>query len=176
MKLALDKFILSGHSFGGLTALCTAREDSRVRLVSTLDPFLFSHTLEIGQGELSLTVPQQAISTEMFHPSISHEFPSWDTLKALLASAQNKRIENVLVRNTAHLHQCDLASLVPLELYLMYGKIPRTTTNQAYQLMSQLMLSFFSRSGFASKRGDPKRVEEYIKAMKAKWLQYDISL
>ena len=41
VTLALDKLVLAGHSFGGMTAIATARLDKRVKACLTLDPWLF---------------------------------------------------------------------------------------------------------------------------------------
>ena len=51
VKIDLSKLIVGGHSFGGMTAVYTAREDERVKLVGTLDPWLFAHHEEILAGD-----------------------------------------------------------------------------------------------------------------------------
>jgi pimeloyl-ACP methyl ester carboxylesterase len=117
--LNLDKLILGGHSFGGMTAVYTAREDSRVKCIGTLDPWLFAHHKEILAGDFPLEVPHIAISTEYFHPSLAMNFPTWETLKTLLSTSRNPSLENIIIKRTGHLHQCDLACLTPLELFLM---------------------------------------------------------
>ena len=104
VKLDLSKLILGGYSFGGLTALCTAKKDERIKLVCTLDPFHFSHVEEVLAGELALKVPHISVTTELFHPSVAHEYPSWDVQKKLMASSKTLKVENIVVKNTAHLH------------------------------------------------------------------------
>jgi cephalosporin-C deacetylase-like acetyl esterase len=39
-ELDMDKLIVSGHSFGGATAIKTGWEDNRVKCVLTMDPWL----------------------------------------------------------------------------------------------------------------------------------------
>ena len=112
----------------------------------------------------------------MFHPSIAEAFPSWDTLKALLSYSKNRKLENIIVNHTGHLHQIDLACLVPLELFIIARYWPQTTVNQTYLLMSQLLISFFQRAGFANGKGDPRKVNDFINSMKDYWLRYDIKL
>jgi len=41
VKLATDKIIMSGHSFGGATALLVGNSDPRIKAVLTHDPWLF---------------------------------------------------------------------------------------------------------------------------------------
>jgi pimeloyl-ACP methyl ester carboxylesterase len=136
IKLDLSKLILSGHSFGGITAIKVAQEDPRVKLLGTLDPWLFTYHREIGNGDFKINIPQIIVSTEMFHPFCDKYFPSWDSIKNLFKYAQDPRHENIVLKNTGHLHQCDLASLIPLELYLGAKHWPQRTTNETYMLNS----------------------------------------
>ena len=93
-------------------------------------------------------------------------FNSWDHLKHLINVGTDRRVESIVVKHTAHLHQCDLASLVPLELYLLAWHFPQTTTNETYLLMSQLLISFFHRAGFSNGEVDIKKISEHISSMK----------
>ena len=43
INLDLDRLIISGHSFGGMTAIQVAKEDPRVKLCATLDPWVFAY-------------------------------------------------------------------------------------------------------------------------------------
>ena len=81
-----------------------------------------------------------------------------------------------MVKKTGHLHQCDLASLIPLELFTLAKLWPQTTTNETYLLMSQLMLSFFDRLGFSQPDSNSKftEVNQTISRMHAEWLSFDI--
>lgn len=88
VRIDTDKLIIGGHSFGGMTAIHTAKDDPRVKVCGTLDPFLYSHHKEMLEGTFKLPVPSISISTEHFHPSIQKSFPSWDSLKALIKNAK----------------------------------------------------------------------------------------
>lgn len=78
IKIDLDKIILSGHSFGGMTAISTSRLDTRVKACFTLDPWLYAYHKEINAGEFFLNIPLFTVSTEAFHPVCL--FESWKTL------------------------------------------------------------------------------------------------
>jgi dienelactone hydrolase len=57
VKLDVDRLIVGGHSFGGLTALETAKNDPRVKAVFTFDPWLYVRRMEIQTGNFKLTQP-----------------------------------------------------------------------------------------------------------------------
>jgi hypothetical protein len=118
VTLDMDKLILSGHSFGGMTAVKVANTDSRVKLCATLDPWFFTYNEEINRGEFKFNIPQIIVSTEMFHPFCDKYFPSWTSVKNMFKFSKNPRQENIIMKKTGHLHQCDLASVIPLELFL----------------------------------------------------------
>lgn len=42
-ELDLSKLTISGHSFGGMTAIKVAKDDPRVKLCATLDPWFFTY-------------------------------------------------------------------------------------------------------------------------------------
>jgi dipeptidyl aminopeptidase/acylaminoacyl peptidase len=50
VSIDMSRLIISGHSFGGITAINIAKEDSRIKLCATLDPWLFAHHEEINEG------------------------------------------------------------------------------------------------------------------------------
>ena len=53
----LDKLILGGHSFGGMTAMQYARKDPRIKALFTLDPWLYPRKAEIEKGEFKIDLP-----------------------------------------------------------------------------------------------------------------------
>ena len=120
----MDKLMVSGQSFGGMTAIKVAHEDARVKLCASLDPWSYCNHEEIGRGEVILTVPLIIVSTETFHPFLSKDFPSWETVKNLFKHAKNPKNENIIIKNTSHFHQCDLASIIPLELSIKSKILP----------------------------------------------------
>lgn len=94
-------------------------------------------------------------------------------MKALLDSCKDPRKENVVVKNTGHLHQCDVASLIPLELFIVVARRrPQLTTNETYLLNSWLLMSFFERTGFGT--GHMYAANRRIEEMSQRWLSYDM--
>ncbi|CDW85051.1 platelet-activating factor acetylhydrolase [Stylonychia lemnae] len=172
IKLDLDKFICSGHSFGGITAISVSRADARVKACFTLDPWLYAYHKEINAGEFFLEKPYMTCSNELFHPVCL--FESWNTLKDLHKYTKDQRQENVVFRHAGHLHQCDLISLIPMELYVLAGWRPRTGNDQIYQAYSMLCLSFLSRIGFSNNTFDATRYEKKLSSMERQFIRYDI--
>ncbi len=104
-----------------------------------LDPWLFTYAKEINEQGFGLKVPFSSVSTEHFHPFCS--FNSRETLENLIKNSKNHHnseivqvqpsslegshsIEDIEILRVAHLHQCDLISLIPLEMYLAYASLP----------------------------------------------------
>ena len=151
--------------------LKVAHEDPRVKLCALLDPWLYIYHKEILSGELALSIPVIQISTELFIPYCEGFFPQWDTIKALFRHSAGKRHENIVLKGTDHKHQCDVACLLPFEMFAQALLWPQTTTNETYKLTPQLVLDFMARQGF----GEPsKAVREFIDPMVSKWVLYDI--
>ena len=50
VKLATEKLIMSGHSFGGATALLVGNTDPRVKSVVTHDPWMYPITPDCDAG------------------------------------------------------------------------------------------------------------------------------
>ena len=93
---------MSGHSFGGVTAISVANIDERVKACATLDPWLYVYHKEMLDHQVKLNIPFFSLSTEAFHPACP--FPGWESLKRLFKSCNDKRIENVVMKKTGHLH------------------------------------------------------------------------
>ena len=63
VSLDIDKLVLGGHSFGGMTALSVAENDTRVKFVFTLDPWIWARQLDMDSGVLKLNKPSFHIIT-----------------------------------------------------------------------------------------------------------------
>jgi hypothetical protein len=50
----MQKLIVGGHSFGGLTAISVAEKDNRVKAVFTFDPWIWARNDDIENGKLKL--------------------------------------------------------------------------------------------------------------------------
>ena len=66
VKLALNKLVVSGHSFGGITAISAAYADDRVKACVTFDPWLFVYEKNILEGKMKQKKPMMAMTTENF--------------------------------------------------------------------------------------------------------------
>lgn len=111
--------------------------------------------------------------TEYFHPVL--QFESLLTLNTLLKTCTDKRLENILLKKIGHLHQCDMASLMPFECYMMVRWMPQTTTNETYLLNSKLILSYLARINLNNSFNSDE-VDLHIRQMESKWIDYDIKL
>lgn len=84
VSLNLDKLIVSGHSFGGMTAIDTSvNEPERVKVCLTFDPWLYCRHADILAHRYLIKQPLIAVSSEEFHPFCENWFESWKTLKLL---------------------------------------------------------------------------------------------
>jgi hypothetical protein len=68
-----------------------SKDDPRVKLCATLDPWLFAYHKEIQAGEYALSIPKLIVSTFHFHPTGEKVFPSWQALKDIFKFAKDKR-------------------------------------------------------------------------------------
>ena len=53
----MNKLIISGHSFGGMTAIAVGNSDKRVKACLTLDPWFFSYHKEMEEGTYKINIP-----------------------------------------------------------------------------------------------------------------------
>jgi dienelactone hydrolase len=91
VQIDTSRLIITGHSFGGITAINLAKSDARIKLCATLDPWLYAYHNEIIKGEYKLDLPHIVVSSAHFHPSAVKIFPSWDTTKKLFSHSKDKR-------------------------------------------------------------------------------------
>lgn len=113
----LSKLIIGGHSFGGLTALCIAEKDPRVKAVFTFDPWIWSRNQDILTNNFKISVPTIHIVTEGFDPMVEKYF-NYNTkrsLEYLLNQASSKKHELIIMKEVNHYHQTDAVIIVPLE-------------------------------------------------------------
>ena len=52
-----EKFVMCGHSFGGMTALEVARTEPRVKFLFTIDPWLWVKEEQINKKEFIIDCP-----------------------------------------------------------------------------------------------------------------------
>ena len=73
---------MSGHSFGGITAIVATEADSRIKALFTLDPWLWVRASEIYDGTFAIKQHQFHIESEGFAPLVEDAF-EYDNDKAL---------------------------------------------------------------------------------------------
>lgn len=57
MVLELDKFVIGGHSFGGMTAIAVSEADERIKATVALDPWLWVVVDQIDKKEYKINKP-----------------------------------------------------------------------------------------------------------------------
>lgn len=107
VKLDLEKFVLGGHSFGGLTSIAVASEDPRVKAVFGFDAFLWPIIDELKSDKLVLNQPHMHIVTEGFEPRVEHyfEYSTAEELKTMIQKGQNsEKCQMVILKHANHYH------------------------------------------------------------------------
>ena len=162
---------MTGHYFGGMTAIKVTRDDQRIKVCGVLDPWLYPYHKEILQGDFKLQVPIIAVASSLFHINCNKDFPSWEAMKTLLNNSKDSRQENIIMNRVRHMHQSDFACL-PLELYAFEKVPPILSPIEAYQLHCHLLLSFFEKTSCGT--GLIQEGQKKIDKMSKEWLNYDI--
>ena len=131
----MGQLILSGHSFGGITAVVAAArlpDNLAINAVQVLDPWFYAYEQEFKSGELKVRCPLQIVNTEMFHSRIVG-FDSWNTVKAVCNHAVSKdTVENITILKTGHVNQTDVTVLDTWTICVLLGLTP---TKALYKVM-----------------------------------------
>ena len=113
VSIDLEKIMLGGHSFGGVTAIYTALKDKRVRGgIVCMDPYIFPMKDEFLEKKLNL--PILVINTESFDNTIRYAENKERIQKLLKINDNNEKSLNVICKGSDHLHQCDLVFFFPI--------------------------------------------------------------
>ena len=109
VRVDMSQLVLSGHSFGGITAVVAAArlpEHIGLKAVQVLDPWFYAYEGELKSGELKVRCPLQIVNTEMFHPNVKlNGFDSWGATKAVCNNTLAKgSVENVTILKTGHVN------------------------------------------------------------------------
>jgi pimeloyl-ACP methyl ester carboxylesterase len=70
VELELEKLIVGGHSFGGMTAIAVSECDERVKATVTLDPWLWIIMEKIDNREYKVNNAQCHVVSEGFSPEV----------------------------------------------------------------------------------------------------------
>ena len=120
VSLDVYKLVLGGHSFGGMTALSVAENDTRVKFVFTLDPWIWARQLDMDSGALKLKLPSCHIITSGFSPVIKQywKFDTLERMKTFISKSEIQDHQFVILKDTNHYHQTDAICIVPLEVMI----------------------------------------------------------
>ena len=75
-KIDTSKLVLSGHSFGGITAVSVQRDDPRVKAAIGMDVWFFPHYKELNAKKFGIKEESQAtclLTTEAFPSEYPYE-------------------------------------------------------------------------------------------------------
>lgn len=171
----LNKLVVGGHSFGGMTALSVAEQDSRVKAVFTFDPWVWARTDDISKNNMLIEQPQIHIVTEGFTPVVE-KFCSYDTelsVHQLLKTTSQVKKEMIILKGCNHYHQTDAICIVPVEAFIKSGNKPQTNVGDIYLLNTHLVMVFLYQTGF-SNAFDPKKLISRVKKLEKKFVEYKI--
>ena len=124
----MSKLIVSGHSFGGITALGATCEDNRVKAVVALDPWFFPHFKELNASKFKIRCANQSsclIVTEGYYSYNADRYEAFEDYKmkmnfsTFLQNSVNKgKQAHYTLKRCGHANQMDASVLSPLEVYL----------------------------------------------------------
>ena len=134
-KLNLEKIAVGGHSYGGATAIHSAKTDKRIKTCFVLDGWINP-------------VPKTTIEQGLQKPILSMGRPSWkdsdypDNYNLLnqLFSNSSAPSYNIIIKNTLHLDYTDIPLYSPIIKYVMdVGDLPPSTS---HKLINNLIFTF----------------------------------
>ena len=134
-KLNLEKIAVGGHSYGGATAIHSAKTDERIKTCFVLDSWIDP-------------VPKATIGQGLQKPILSMGRPSWENsdypnnynLLNQLFSNSSAPNYNIIIKNTLHLDYTDIPLYSPIIKYVMdVGDLPPSTS---HKLINNLIFTF----------------------------------
>lgn len=124
LKIDTDKMTVSGHSFGGITALRAAFLGSNtVKAVLGIDPWTYVHHDEIMAGKMFINVPCISVNSVDFN-RLCTGFDFYKSIQAFLKNSKTAHKESYILKKINHEMQQDLCCLSPLEVALSEGLTP----------------------------------------------------
>lgn len=164
--------MVSGHSFGGITAIEAAFYDERVKHLLTLDPWVWAIYEAINDGSFTIKQPQVHAVTELFVPIVKEHFnyDTTDVLHTLIKNSESAMKELIILNEQNHFHQCDGILASPIEIYLFSGHKWQTNYADLYKLNTMVLLRFMKKLGVADFEAHP--VEDWIKSREDQYLTY----
>jgi len=138
---------------------------------------MYAFCEEFCSGKHKIEVPVICISSERFHPQVQG-FDSWKTTNSIFTHCSEKKlVENVVIKNTGHMHQCDLMVVNTIDMHLMIMRKPTWKEPELYMLLSQLSLNFLANLDKEKKDKyfNQAPVKAFLEKM-AEWLKFDLKL
>ncbi|XP_066962919.1 platelet-activating factor acetylhydrolase-like isoform X4 [Macrobrachium rosenbergii] len=135
-RLDLTMPIMSGHSFGGGTTICTLSKDKRFKVGVALDPWMFPLKDEVDEICSALTQPLLCISTEAFQNEVN--------LKAM-SKLNDETTTFVTIKGTVHQNQCDTPFLVGPIGRVFAGASSPLDPGTAMDINNRLMINFICK-------------------------------
>ena len=134
-KVDLKKIAVGGHSYGGATAIHSAKADERIKACFVLDGWINP-------------VPKPTIISGLQKPILSMGRPSWEDsdypdnynlLNKLLFNSSGPSY-NIIIKNTLHLDYTDIPLYSPVIKYVMdVGNLPPSVS---HKLINNLIFTF----------------------------------
>ena len=134
-KLNLEKIAVGGHSYGGATAIHSAKTDKRIKTCFVLDGWINP-------------VPKTTIERGLQKPILFVGRPSWNDsdypdnynlLNQLFSNSSTPKY-SIIIKNTLHLDYTDIPLYSPIIKYVMdVGDLPPSTS---HKLINNLIFTF----------------------------------
>ena len=146
-KLNLEKIAVGGHSYGGATAIHSAKTDKRIKTCFVLDGWINP-------------VPKATIERGLQKPILSMGRPSWEdsdypdnyNLLNQLFSNSSAPSYNIIIKNTLHLDYTDIPLYSPIIKYVMDVGDLQPSTSQ--KLINNLIFTFLESHLLDKPMGD----------------------
>ncbi|CDW83146.1 platelet-activating factor acetylhydrolase [Stylonychia lemnae] len=172
IKFATDKLIISGMSFGGITALKVAQKDMRPRAVLVFDPWLFPCFEEIYGGGVKIFQPIQVIFTEYF-PKFTHPLDIFGCMKKLLDDSMNLKNEVLILKTGYHTDIVDYVLFQNLEFTLIEKRELYFDRHDIYFTANQLALHYLAKLDNATSHSAIEILKQLDFRFK-KYVKYDL--
>ncbi|KAK3849897.1 hypothetical protein Pcinc_043366, partial [Petrolisthes cinctipes] len=135
-RLDLTDPIMTGHSFGGVTAISTLAKDKRFKIGVALDPWMFPIKDDVDTLCPSIKQPLLCISTEAFQS---------DSNLQAMSKLNADTTTFVTIKGTVHQNQCDTPFLVGHIGRVFAGASSPLDPHTAMNINNRLMLNFIAK-------------------------------
>ena len=174
-SMQIDKLVIGGHSFGGLTALSCAEKDDRIKVVFTFDPWIWTRNEDILEGQFQTFQPMIHVLTEGFGPICEKHFfyDTNESMNHLLKQSKTDVHELIVLKETNHYHQTDAICIVPMEVCIKSSNKPHINVSEIYLLNTHVVMLFLHKNGIPA-CVDFNKLNERVKRFESKFLNYKL--